>query len=476
MDRHRLRLLSDVIGAAFLDGEWTSPTALAERAARRFEGRPRWLVGLAERIFQRFPDEAPRDRFEDLSQAIAGDPQIAKATVRATDRLRMRFVESSAIAMATRHPDWNVRRLDTTGDVASWLGLSVADLAWFADTKGFARRARPPKLAHYTCRWVRKRSSSSSQGRLIEAPKRWLKEVQRRVLFEILDRIPKHDAAHGFCRRRSILTHASLHASKRAVLRMDLEDFFPTVRASRVFAIFRAVGYPQEVSRLLTCLCTTISSPSTLSALTPEASASSVTSCLLVGQATEVRSVSSARMRYRERHLPQGAPTSPALANLAAFGLDVRLSAAATARGVTYTRYADDLVFSSDEDHFARSARRFSSLVGGIVLDEGFLVNHRKTRIMQAATRQKVTGLVVNQAPSMPREEYEQLKAILHNCARFGVEAQNRDGHPDFRAHLLGRLAWLRSVQPQRAAKLQRVFDRIVWSGEIGATAHRDRV
>lgn len=467
MDRHRLRLLSDVIGAAFLDGEWTSPPELAERAARRLERRPRWLAGLAERIFQRFPDEAPRDRFEDLSHAIAADPQIAKATARATGHLRMRFVESSAIAMATRHLDWNVRRLDTTGDVATWLGLSVEDLAWFADTKAFARRARPPKLVHYTCRWVRKRSST--QERLIEAPKRWLKEVQRRILFEILDRIPKHDAAHGFCRGRSILTHASLHASKRAVLRMDLEDFFPTVRASRVLAIFRAVGYPQEVSRLLTCLCTTISSPGTLSALAPEASPTSVSSSPRAGHAAEVRRISKTRMRYRERHLPQGAPTSPALANLAAFGLDVRLSAAAASRGVTYTRYADDLVFSSDEDHFARSAWRFSSLVGGIVLDEGFSVNHRKTRIMRSATRQKVTGLVVNQAPSMPREEYDQLKAILHNCARFGVEAQNRQGHPDFRAHLLGRLAWLRSVQPQRAAKLQLVFERIAWSGETTA-------
>src|SRR6185437_13759554 len=156
------------------------------------------------------------------------------------------------------------------------------------------------------------------------------------------------------------------------------------------------------------------------------------------------------------------APTSPALANIAAFRLDCRLSALARAAGAAYTRYADDLVFSGAES-FPRAATRFAARVGAIALEEGFGVNFRKTRLMRAGQQQRVAGIVVNQAPSVPRRDLETLEAILTNCVRYGPESQNRDGHPNLRAHLEGRIGFVHMVAPAKAERLRALFEKIGW-------------
>jgi hypothetical protein len=161
-------------------------------------------------------------------------------------------------------------------------------------------------------------------------------------------------------------------------------------------------------------------------------------------------------------HLPQGAPTSPALANLCTWRLDARLSALAAAAGAVYTRYADDLAFSGDET-FARSAARFAVQVIRSAAQEGFAVNAGKTRFMRQGARQQLCGVVVNARTNVRREEYDRLKAILHNCALHGPAAQNREGATDFRAHLLGRIGWVAQVHPQRGEKLRASFARIRW-------------
>jgi hypothetical protein len=159
--------------------------------------------------------------------------------------------------------------------------------------------------------------------------------------------------------------------------------------------------------------------------------------------------------------LPQGAPTSPAVANLCALGLDRRLAGAAA--GAEYSRYADDLAFSGDAA-FARRTTGFATLAAAIALDEGFEVNFRKTRVMRRASRQRVCGLVVNERPNFARRDYDRLKAMLTNCRRHGAGGQNRDGHTDFRANLQGRVAWVEAVSPARGAKLRALFGAIDWS------------
>jgi hypothetical protein len=166
--------------------------------------------------------------------------------------------------------------------------------------------------------------------------------------------------------------------------------------------------------------------------------------------------------RYALPHLPQGAPTSPALANLAAHALDRRLAGLAATAQASYTRYADDLVFSGGPE-LARQAERFAAQVGAIALEAGFALNHRKTRIMRQGVSQRAAGIVLNRHPNVPRREFDALKAILHNCLRRGPDGENREGLPDFRGHLRGRIAHQALITPARGARLLAQFEQIMW-------------
>ena len=438
------RVIAEGLAAAFLDGAWSTPE-MVDRAAVALGRRSHWLREVADRTHAAFAVLAAAQLHE-VADAIERDPAFEKAlrNRREVPRIRRFFCPSPAMGPARK--EWDVPPLPTTGDIATWLDLDIGRLAWFADARGLARHGRDSRLDHYVHKSIPKRSGGV---RLLEAPKPDLKAIQRRILQEILDKVPVHDAAHGFRSGRSVLSHARMHSGRLTVLRMDLEDFFVSIPAGRVHGVFRALGYPEEVARMLTGLCTTCAPSHALEAARSPTPSTPV-------------ALYRARQRYRTRHLPQGAPTSPALANLCCYALDVRLAAAAHHAGAIYSRYADDLVFSGDEP-FARAAPRFAVFGGAIALDEGFHVQHRKTRVMRRAQRQVVTGLVVNERPSVPRGDYDRLRAVLHNCARLGPASQNRDGHPDFRAHLEGAVAWVRYVQPERGARLEAVLHRISW-------------
>jgi hypothetical protein len=134
----------------------------------------------------------------------------------------------------------------------------------------------------------------------------------------------------------------------------------------------------------------------------------------------------------------------------------------AEAAEAKYTRYADDLAFSGGGE-FARGAERFALRMAAIALEEGFAVNHHKTRIMRQGVRQHLAGLVVNEKVNVDRRHVDELKAILHNCVRFGPESQARDVRGSFREHLLGRIGFVEMVRPERGAQLRRIFDEIRW-------------
>jgi len=275
------------------------------------------------------------------------------------------------------------------------------------------------------------------------------------VLRRILDAIPPHESAEGFVRGHSPLTHAARHTGSAALLCLDLEDFFTSIAYGRVVRVFRCAGYPLQVARTLASLCTSTLPHTELSRMPRPTLAS------------EVPQHQRLRRNALQQHLPQGAPTSPALANLCAFRLDLRLAGAALGAGAQYSRYADDLAFSGGPD-FARRAHDFATLAAGIALDEGFDVNFRKTRIRRRATRQLLCGVVVNDHPNIPRDEYDRLKAILTNCQRHGAPSQNREGIADFRAHLRGRVAWVETLAPARGAKLRKLYQGIDWDEAAG--------
>ncbi|TXT20865.1 MAG: RNA-directed DNA polymerase [Planctomycetota bacterium] len=147
---------------------------------------------------------------------------------------------------------------------------------------------------------------------------------------------------------------------------------------------------------------------------------------------------------------------------MSAFGLDVRLSGLLKRFAGNYTRYADDLTLSGNDD-FRYALRCVIPLTEQIVRSERFRLNHRKRKVIRRGHRQLVTGVVVNAKPNIRRDEFDRLKAILHNCVKLGPASQNRNNRADFAAHLRGRIAFVRQLNSARSAKLQRLFDQIRW-------------
>lgn len=439
----RIRFLENLT-SALLTGEWT-PRALRRRARQATGESSRWIPSLVRRVMKEYPDKPD---FALLGQFVSGDKGVLAACSSGPLRISTIFAAPSSMsAPPAAAGDVQLPQITTEGEMADWLGISVGKLLWLADTS--ARNSKHPEgpLRSYRYRWVAK---SGGRWRLLEVPKASLKQIQRKILAEILHRMPVHPAAHGFCPGRSIVTNASMHCAKRVVLRFDLADFFPSVSATRVVRTFRTFGYPDRVARLFTGLCTNCI-PYDVWQSRPSASSHEL---------EHLR-----RVQLTSRHLPQGAPTSPAIANLAAFRLDRRLSKLADCLGADYTRYADDLTLSGNEE-FGRGIKRINQLVNLIVEEEGFRLNQQKTRIMRRGQRQLVTGVVVNAKLNATRPSFDRLKAILVNCIRQGPASQNRDGRHDFRAHLSGRIAHMASINPIRARKLWVLFDRIVWNGE----------
>jgi len=437
----RPRTLSRGLAAAFLDGPW-NVNGLVKRGVDALGQRARGLLRLVRAITQRFP-EPPIGQLETLAGFISD-----VSTLRGVQIRHWQFPEPAMVAPLPALAQLSIPTLTCLGDLATWLEINSAQVAWLADEHRYQRRASSPRLHHYHYTWIPKRAGAY---RLLEAPKAGLKSIQRRILHEIIDKIPAHDAAHGFRRGRSVLTFAAAHADRDVVLRLDLADFFAIITEARVRAIFHSLGYPSDVARPLAALCCT---PTPISVLSARPAARSK---------EEIAERSTQRQRLAASHLPQGAPSSPALANLAAFRLDQRLCALATARHAQYTRYADDLAFSAGK-HLAKHATDFIANVAAIAADEGFNVRFRKTRVMQRAVRQQLGGIVVNVRPNLARADLDLLEAILFNCVRYGAASQNRASHPDFRAHLTGRLAWAEHTGPLgRAARLRRLFERIEW-------------
>lgn len=336
-------------------------------------------------------------------------------------------LSAPAMAPVSALSGLDIPQLPRVGDLADWLMLPLARLDYLADRTERFEQHGETAINHY--HYMLKPKKSGGQ-RVIEAPKETLKTVQRQILAGIIDHLPPHDDAFGFVKGRSCLDAANRHAGEEVVVCFDLRDFFPSIGAGRVFGLFRSLGYPHNVARSLTALCTTATPPRILQRLAPVE-----------------------RAIYRSPHLPQGAPSSPALANHVAFGLDRRLHELARRLDAQYSRYADDLTFSGDRACAASLLRA----VPQIICEEGFALNLAKTRVMPATGRQVVTGLVVNRHLNIDRRSFDQMKAILHACAK---PDDRRLADPAFCAHLSGRVGWIETVNPARGRKLRVMFER----------------
>ena len=258
---------------------------------------------------------------------------------------------------------------------------------------------------HYQEFWMRKRSGGY---RMISAPDKDLQAIQSTIYSRILSSVTiVHPAAVGFRCGRSVVDNAAPHLGKRYVLKMDIHDFFGSIRRLRVRQTFKKIGYPENVSKVLGALC-----------------------CL-------------------HRHLPQGAPTSPALSNIVGYEMDRKLAALAAEYGLTYTRYADDLTFSGD----VFPKEQIIPQVKRIIRDEKFEPNHKKTHFMNQSSRKIITGVSVASGVKLtiPKSKKREIRKNVYFILTKGLaEHQRRIGShdPAYLKRLIGMLCYWRAIEP----------------------------
>ncbi len=303
--------------------------------------------------------------------------------------------------------------------IAAAVGIKLTTLRFMSTEK--YKRTRG-----YETRRIRKRYDGVRE---IDAPNIPLKKVQRWILRNILNSIEIHNAAHGFLPNRSIMTNAAAHVRQNVVIRLDLTDFFGSVRYPRVLGMFLALGYTKSVARLLTGLTT------------------------------------------YNGHLPQGAPTSPAITNILCRRLDARLAGLATSLDYTYTRYADDLTFSGTT--IQASPDRLIQIVSNIVHEEGFELNPRKTSIMRKGSQQKVTGLIVNEKINVPRVYRRTVRAEIYNARRDGLAkkegpvAHVRRANVTWLQKVEGKVSYIYRFNVQLGSKLRHEIDQLLHSNAV---------
>ncbi|NEM08447.1 reverse transcriptase domain-containing protein [Geodermatophilus normandii] len=428
------------IATALLAGPWRRPEAVRRVAvALGYARAPRWvgaLVGEVLLTYREAPADRPRELAASLTTTVGWErSQAAEVPPRVAQRAPV------PTRVVRRSP--GVPEVPDLAALARLLDVDQGELAWFADVRGLERTAPDEALRHYRWRVLERPGGA----RLVAAPKPRLREAQRRLLRHLLAPLPVHPAAHGCVPGRSVRTAAAPHAGADVVLSMDLESFFASVPAGRVWGVLQGVaGLTEPVAHAVTGLATTV---------VPAA----------VWRRVPVPADRDRHARLGRRlaapHLPIGAPTSPALANLVCARLDRRLAGLAAWAGAVCTRYVDDLTFSGG--HGLRPDR-FATRVAAIAADEGLRVDPAKTRSAGTGRRQQVLGAVVNVRPTLPRPERDALRALLHNCAVHGWRSQVRDRDPaTFREHVFGRVAWAGSVDPVLGARLRDLAGRIDW-------------
>lgn len=256
---------------------------------------------------------------------------------------------------------------------------------------------------------VRKHGGGSRE---IRAPRRLLKTIQRWIYAHICLKGSLEDSVAGFVKGKSIFDNAMVHAKNRNLMVVDISDFFPSIKFTQVEAVFKGFGFPDRVDHQLTALC-----------------------CL-------------------DECLPQGAPTSPALANLVLRPVDLELSRLSKEWGCDYTRYADDLAFSGSR-FFTETDK---SQVGEILRGFGFSVNMRKSRIIGSGGRQIIAGLVVNQCALPPRATRRYWRAVFHRAFWHPTEFVNRV------YSLSGIIAFINQFSPATAQKYRRILEKVLES------------
>ncbi len=244
--------------------------------------------------------------------------------------------------------------------------------------------------------------------RKLSVPDDMLKYVQRRINKVLLCYMPSSGYAMAYEYGKSILKNANPHSNKKCILKLDIDDFFDTVKYSQVKEkAFPTEHFAENLRVLLSQLC------------------------------------------YNGEGLPQGAATSPKIANLILRDFDERIGSWCAQRDITYTRYCDDMTFSSD-----KGLDGVYKYVRDELFKEGFLLNKDKTKFINSHHRQKVTGIIVNNSPKVPTEYTKKIRQEIYYCRKFGISEHLSHTDSDkslceYLASLLGRINYVLSVTPK---------------------------
>jgi RNA-directed DNA polymerase len=313
-------------------------------------------------------------------------------------------------------------------DLAIAMGITIGQLRFLAFSRKIAT------TSHYIHFQIPKKTGGVRE---ISAPLPRLKQAQQWILDNILERIVLHPTAHGFRRGRSIITNAQPHVGALVVINLDLQNFFPSISYSRVKGIFRSIGYSESIATILGLICTE-----------PD-----VTAVELDGRSYYIA--------QNQRYLPQGAPTSPALTNLLCRRLDRRLDRLASSRGFVYTRYADDLTFSTADSEKLREIGNILKGTTGIVTHEGLTIHPDKTRVLRQSQQQEVTGVVVNQKLNVDRSTLKRFRATLYQIEKDGLAGKQWGQGADLLQSISGFANYVAMVNPTKGREFLAIVQRI---------------
>ena len=348
-----------------------------------------------------------------------------------------------------------------TPDPLDWVRMKpVEDFARFnkdlptvKNTYGLCREASvepsdmrmylTPKVCWTPPHIIKKIPKRRGGVRTLTIPYASRKRIQKWILDNILIHVKPHDCAHGFIPGRSIATNAKPHVNRRLIIKIDLEDFFPSIKQWRVAEIFRSIGYSEKFSLVLSHLCTVCKFHKRFK---PRSSDDPDASEFLY-------------MPTSYRFLPQGGPASPYLSNLAFYRADIDIKTVCDTFGVTYTRYADDLTFSTDRQQFP--IKKFIRKVFGIIFKHHFRVNKKKTKVLRPHMQQRVCGIVVNESVHVPRKYHNRIRGMLHRAENYDFDTSEEMN--DYRMKLKGMIAFVNGVQPEKADRYISRFQKIDW-------------
>lgn len=286
----------------------------------------------------------------------------------------------------------------------------------------------------------------SGGKRKISAPVDGLKIILKCLNMILQEIYEPSKYAMGFAKNRSVVDNAKKHVNQNYVFNIDLKDFFPSITRARICARLKVkpFDFSDDIARMISGLCT-----------------------MKVTDGENVKYV-----------LPQGAPTSPTLTNIICDKLDHKLAGLAKRFGLNYSRYADDITFSSSHNVYQEDSD-FRQELNRIITEEGFIINDKKTRLLKRGSRQEVTGVIVCEKTNVTKKYVKEIRNLLYIWERYGYndavsrffpiykveKGYTKKGNPNLDAVLCGKLLYMKMVKGENDSvykRLQEKYDSLI--------------